>query len=112
MERLTPSDVRNIAFRKPPIGKRGYDEQEVDEFLDRVESALTDMSAELASLRAQLGDAGGAVPLRGTEILDASQYAVLAELDLIKVRLTRIEDALLPGRNRITFGDATRGAGL
>jgi len=55
MQRLTPSDVRKIAFRKPPVGKRGYDERDVDEFLDRVESTLTDMCAEIASLRAQLG---------------------------------------------------------
>ncbi|PZS34923.1 MAG: hypothetical protein DLM59_03835, partial [Pseudonocardiales bacterium] len=23
---LTPADVHNVAFKKPPIGKRGYDE--------------------------------------------------------------------------------------
>ena len=56
MERLTPSDVRNIAFRKPPVGKRGYDERDVDEFLARVESTLTDTCTEIASLKAQLGE--------------------------------------------------------
>jgi DivIVA domain-containing protein len=24
---LTPADVHNVAFKKPPIGKRGYDEE-------------------------------------------------------------------------------------
>ena len=31
---LTPADIHNVAFKKPPIGKRGYDEEEVDAFLD------------------------------------------------------------------------------
>lgn len=30
---LTPDDVREITFRKPTIGKRGYDAEEVDAFL-------------------------------------------------------------------------------
>ena len=34
---LTPADVHNVAFSKPPIGKRGYNEDEVDQFLDLVE---------------------------------------------------------------------------
>ena len=37
---LTPADVHNVAFKKPPIGKRGYDEEEVDAFLDEVEREL------------------------------------------------------------------------
>ena len=37
---LTPADVHNVAFSKPPIGKRGYNEDEVDAFLDRVEAQL------------------------------------------------------------------------
>jgi DivIVA domain-containing protein len=40
--RLTPEQVRNVAFSKPRIGSRGYDEDEVDAFLDRVEAALRD----------------------------------------------------------------------
>jgi DivIVA domain-containing protein len=39
---LTPEDVRNMAFSKPPIGKRGYNEDELDAFLDVVEAALRD----------------------------------------------------------------------
>ena len=39
---LTPEDVRNMAFSKPPIGRRGYNEDEVDAFLDLVEAALRD----------------------------------------------------------------------
>ncbi|GBE64150.1 hypothetical protein MFM001_06120 [Mycobacterium sp. MFM001] len=42
---LTAEDVRNVAFNKPPIGKRGYNEDDVDAFLDRVEQALRNPSA-------------------------------------------------------------------
>jgi DivIVA domain-containing protein len=37
---LTPEDVREVLFDKPPLGQRGYVEEEVDEFLDLVEEAL------------------------------------------------------------------------
>jgi DivIVA domain-containing protein len=39
---LTPEHVRNVAFAKPPAGKRGYNEDDVDRFLHRVEAALRD----------------------------------------------------------------------
>jgi DivIVA domain-containing protein len=34
--------VHNVAFSKPPIGKRGYNQDEVDAFLDFLEAALRD----------------------------------------------------------------------
>ncbi|MBV9514596.1 MAG: DivIVA domain-containing protein, partial [Mycobacteriaceae bacterium] len=34
------AQVRNIAFSKPPLGKRGYHEAKVDAFLDRVEEQM------------------------------------------------------------------------
>lgn len=48
MRYLTPDDVRNVAFAKPPIGKRGYNEDQVDSFLDDVEATLRDLHARLA----------------------------------------------------------------
>ena len=44
---LTPADVHNVAFSKPPIGKRGYNEDEVDAFLDLVDDARGARIAEL-----------------------------------------------------------------
>jgi len=41
MDQLTPADVRAVIFDKAPLGKRGYDEKQVDAFLDRIEAALT-----------------------------------------------------------------------
>ena len=37
---LTPADVHNVAFSKPPIGKPGYHEHEVDAFIDLIEAEL------------------------------------------------------------------------
>ena len=61
---LTPADVHNVAFKKPPIGKRGYDEEEVDAFLDEVERELARLIEENNELRAQAerGRAGGPPP--------------------------------------------------
>src|SRR5690242_15996325 len=56
---LTPADVHNVAFKKPPIGKRGYDEEEVDAFLDEVERELARLIEENNELRAQLERGGG-----------------------------------------------------
>src|SRR6516164_7731534 len=39
---LTPEQVHNVAFAKPPRGKRGYNEDQVDAFLELVEAALRD----------------------------------------------------------------------
>src|SRR3982074_2185765 len=68
---LIPADVHNVAFSKPPIGKRGYNEDEVDAFLDLVENELTRLIEENADLRqrvaeldqelASAGAGGGAV---------------------------------------------------
>src|SRR3954454_22495468 len=57
---LTPADVHNVVFKKPPIGKRGYDEDEVDAFLDVVEAELARLIEENNELRA----GGGRAPVR------------------------------------------------
>lgn len=51
---LTPADVHNVAFSKPPIGKRGYNEDEVDAFLDLVEAELARLIEENNDLRSQM----------------------------------------------------------
>src|SRR6185295_7340468 len=58
---LTPADVHNVAFKKPSIGKRGYDEDEVDAFFDVVEAVLTRLIEENSDLSARLTEfeAGG-----------------------------------------------------
>lgn len=56
MPSLTPADVHNVAFKKPPIGKRGYDEDEVDEFLDLVETELARLIEENNDLKTQVDE--------------------------------------------------------
>src|SRR5258708_34267600 len=53
---LTPADVHNVAFSKPPIGKRGYNEDEVDAFLDLVENELTRLIEENSDLRKRVAE--------------------------------------------------------
>ena len=82
--KLTPADVRNVAFSKPPIGKRGYNEDEVDQFLDLVETELArlteennDLQQRNAELERELADAraGGGQPSAGSTVAFASPNA-------------------------------------
>src|ERR1700722_8637871 len=77
---LTPADVHNVAFSKPPIGKRGYNEDEVDAFLDLVENELTRLIEENSDLRQrieeldnELAGGGGAVSAQPTQAIPAFQ---------------------------------------
>ncbi|MDL9937414.1 DivIVA domain-containing protein [Gordonia sp. ABSL1-1] len=72
--RLTPADVHNVAFSKPPIGKRGYNEDEVDQFLDFVEAELarlieenSDLKQRVEELEGELADAKSGAPAPATE---------------------------------------------
>ena len=38
--RLTAQDVRYATFGKPPWGKRGYNEEEADTFLEALEATI------------------------------------------------------------------------
>lgn len=38
--KVTAADIRRIAFHRPPRGRRGYQESQVDAFLDRIEATL------------------------------------------------------------------------
>ncbi|MET9267255.1 MULTISPECIES: DivIVA domain-containing protein [Amycolatopsis] len=70
---LTPADVHNVAFSKPPIGKRGYNEDEVDAFLDLVETELARLIEDNNELRQQV------------EQLDAELESTRSELENAKV---------------------------
>jgi DivIVA domain-containing protein len=51
---VTPADVRQVTFNKPPLGMGGYHEDEVDEFLDLVEAELARLIQDNTELRAQV----------------------------------------------------------
>lgn len=61
---LTPQDVHSKVFG-PTRFRRGYDETEVDAFLDEVEAELTRLHQEIDSLRAQLAGGGGGAATDG-----------------------------------------------
>lgn len=82
---LTPADVHNVAFKKPPIGKRGYDEEEVDAFLDEVERELARLIEENNELRAAVERGGGrGVPSGADPRLAAENADLKTQLDLLQ----------------------------
>jgi DivIVA domain-containing protein len=51
---VSPAEVRDVVFSQPPVGKLGYHEDEVDEFLDLVHAELTRLVRENNALRDQV----------------------------------------------------------
>src|SRR5580765_324923 len=60
--RLTPMDIQEKVFKSQP-GLHGYNEREVDEFLDRITEELARVHAENQRLREQLAASGGGAAL-------------------------------------------------
>jgi DivIVA domain-containing protein len=85
---LTPADVHNVAFKKPPIGKRGFDEEEVDAFLDEVERELARLIEENNQLRAQV-ERGGSYG--GLSAGSDDEPRMVAELSRMKSQLDRLQ---------------------
>ncbi|GAB2668063.1 DivIVA domain-containing protein [Saccharopolyspora gloriosae] len=72
---LTPADVHNVAFSKPPIGKRGYNEDEVDAFLDLVEAELARLVEENNDLRSQMEQLENQLQTAQVDLDDARSQA-------------------------------------
>ncbi|TDC94704.1 DivIVA domain-containing protein [Saccharopolyspora aridisoli] len=75
---LTPADVHNVAFSKPPIGKRGYNEDEVDAFLDLVEAELARLVEENNDLRGQVEQLESQLQSAQVDLDDARSQAASA----------------------------------
>jgi DivIVA domain-containing protein len=71
---LTPADVRNKQFSTTRL-RPGYDEEEVDAFLDEVEAALDELIQENEELKAKLGEA-----LRGRPPVSLSPQAEVPDM--------------------------------
>jgi DivIVA domain-containing protein len=85
---LTPADIHNVAFKKPPIGKRGYDEEEVDAFLDEVEQELIRLLEENNALRNQTQRGGG-----GMASNPAATMVITNEFADLTSQLERLQEA-------------------
>jgi DivIVA domain-containing protein len=83
---LTPAEVHNVVFKKPPIGKRGYDEEEVDAFLDIIEVELARLIDENADLR---DSSGGEASTDGSALAAARE-----ENRKLSARIGELESAL------------------
>jgi DivIVA domain-containing protein len=102
---LTPAEVHNVAFKKPPIGKRGYDEEEVDAFLDIVEVELSRLIEENNDLRSRLssgqpGPAPAAAAAPATSGVDPAELAAARqENSRLQARIGELERTLNQGKN-------------
>jgi len=96
---LTPAEVHNVAFKKPPIGKRGYDEEEVDAFLDIVEVELSRLIEENNDLRARISS-GQPGPSAGGGGADPAELAAAREENgRLQNRIAELERTLNQGKN-------------
>jgi len=116
---LTPADIHNMAFKKPPMGKRGYDEEEVDGFLDEVEQQLIRLLEENEVLRDQMQRPGTGAGGAGTSAaINAEFSAVGAQLARVQQERARAEQEarslqaeLEQARNAVPAGLARSGGG-
>src|SRR5690349_17412347 len=89
---LTPADIHNMAFKKPPIGKRGYDEEDVDAFLDEVEQELIRLLEENQALQEQMQRGGpGPGPSSASMSLNAELNDAIAQLNALQEARARAE---------------------
>jgi DivIVA domain-containing protein len=83
---VTPEAVHNVAFSKAGRGERGYDEDEVDAFLERVKAALRDPAATGGVTPSDFDNVAFSKPPIGKR--GYHEEEVDAFLDLVKTELT------------------------
>jgi DivIVA domain-containing protein len=99
---LTPAEVHNVAFKKPPIGKRGYDEEEVDAFLDIVEVELSRLIEENNDLRARAssGAPTQAIPVERIDDRAAGELAAAREDNQrLQAHIAELEKTMTQGKS-------------
>lgn len=84
-QRITASDVRSVQFGKPPFGRRGYDEIEVDDFLRKVTEALSQTRGAPALEAEEVHQVAFRKPRIGSRGYDEDE--VDAFLDLVEAEL-------------------------
>jgi DivIVA domain-containing protein len=84
-QRITAADVRAVRFGKPPFGKRGYDEAEVDEFLRQVAETLAQVPGGVQLTATDVHEVAFRKPRLGSRGYDEDE--VDAFLDLAEAEL-------------------------
>ncbi|MER7417317.1 DivIVA domain-containing protein [Micromonospora peucetia] len=98
---LTPADIHNMAFKKPSLGKRGYDEEEVDAFLDEVEREIQRLADDNSALRGQVETGVGAYDRLGPELQE-----LRAQLDRSQRERTTAEQAAQDAQRQLELARA------
>ena len=99
---LTPADIHNVAFKKPLLGKRGYDEEEVDAFLDEVEREIQRLADDNSALRAQVETGAGGHDRRlGLELQE-----LRAQLDRMQRERAAAEQAAQEAQRQLELARA------
>jgi DivIVA domain-containing protein len=99
---ITPADIHNMDFRKPPIGKRGYDEEEVDAFLDEAGQELIRLIEENDRLAERLRqDRGAPADPAATTVLNGEAAELAARLMQLREGLARAEQEARDAQARL-----------
>lgn len=102
---LTPEDVRSTTFSKPPAGKRGYNEDEVDAFLDRVDAALRNATKSILTPE-DVGNMAFSKPPLGKRGYNADE--VDAFLHRVEHEMGRLATSANQGSQQLAFAPLTQ----
>ena len=86
---LTPEDVVNKRFQSTKF-REGYDQDEVDDFLDEVVVELRRLTKENEELRAQLGTGAAAEPAKAPEVVAEAAAEPVAVPEPVKVAVAPV----------------------
>jgi len=80
-QRLSPSELQTASFRRAPLGRRGFDEDQVRAFLGQVEQELVLVLNEKAAMQHEVGRlrdriTGGSAGVTAVQAEDAHVQAV------------------------------------
>lgn len=80
-QRLTPAELQAVSFRRAPLGRRGFDEEQVRAFLGQVEQELVRVLNERAAMEHEVGRlrdriTGGSQGVMAVQAEDAHIQAV------------------------------------
>jgi len=101
-QRLSPETVRRFEFGRSPIGRRGYNEADVEHFRGRVVHEVVQSTAERAALRQELQLR---VELAGVRIEEAKLTHLAYAPEIAGAMLRRQQaEAVIAARAKIVVG--------
>lgn len=94
---LNPSDIHEMSFRPPPTSKPGYDEEQVDAFLDEVGREFARLATANRALRHELRTSDHDLLAADLERLKAEQAAAEQHARSVRDELERARAAAQAG---------------